>query len=173
MPRPGASYRRRSGLVLASESYRQSGLLPIATRPMTRGGESMQVSTPRRAALGALALVALGLALAGCGGGSKAATSYAAAPTQSCLEGAGASVDASGWDYISKTAAGGSYSATVDGKLVILGFFHSPNDAKQALSAYSAAAPGGSFYRLGNATLSWDDSPTAADRGVVADCLTR
>jgi hypothetical protein len=113
-------------------------------------------------------------AVAGCGG---SATAYSAGPTRTCLKAAGATVDPDGWDYISKTARGGSYGVRVAGNFVAIGFFGTSNDAKRAIGAYSmfgdaANAPTDDVLsRHGNVTLSWDNTPTSHERSVIEGCL--
>jgi hypothetical protein len=116
------------------------------------------------------ALVVLVVVLAGCGGGGK---TYSASATRSCLEDAGATVDASGADYIAQAASGGGFEViTADRKILNVSFGKDNGEAKQILDSYRALGGGGNpgVYRKGNAVLVWDDDP-GADRDTVDGCL--
>jgi hypothetical protein len=116
----------------------------------------------------------LALIAAGCGGGST--TIYDAERTSACIA-KEATVDEKDSDFVSARASGGTYSATVGGTRVVLGFFGTVGDAKKAESAYKSAAAafpapiGDVLFRKGNVTMAWDEKPTSSQKSVVVDCL--
>lgn len=123
----------------------------------------------------AVALVLLAGVQVGCGGGSQ--ISYSAAATRQCLaEVADASVDSGGWDYISRTARGGSYRVNLGGDSVVLAFNGTVGAAGRMVAAYKAVAGGGStgdiLGQKGNVVWAWDAPPTSQESDSVMGCLT-
>jgi hypothetical protein len=124
--------------------------------------------------LSGLAVLALALTAAGCGGGSSA--TYHAKAASSCIA-KQATVNEKDSDFISARASDGTFSASVAGTRVVLGFFGTIDDAKKAESDYKAAAAAfpvpikDVLFRKGNVTMAWDEKPTSAQKSVVVDCL--
>jgi hypothetical protein len=128
-----------------------------------------------------LALAAV-LCLAGCGP-PKARTPghYTLKPTASCLRKSGlhVAVNPASLDFISGTAPAGALRSSRDGKVFVIAFGNSQQDANILVAGYRRSAPNKLERRRlrslldleGNAVIYWHTEPTASQADAVRSCL--
>jgi hypothetical protein len=120
-----------------------------------------------------LALAALVVAVAGCGGSDQHL--FTLAKTRDCMAGKGARIGGR-LDFIASTATGGAFQARLGSNTVTAVFGQTQEDARQIELAYTRAAGknigiGDVLARRLNVVLLWREHPSDEQLGTVADCL--
>ena len=120
----------------------------------------------RRGSIPALVLVA---AVAGCGGSPY--RGYGPDGTGVCLGRNGAVITVKDASAAARGAAGGGFKVTISGKTLNIAFGKDPQDAAAIRDSIDSAGGNAALYVKGNAVLSWDNGPTAAEQRIVDGCL--
>ena len=109
--------------------------------------------------------------VAGCGGASK---TYVFAPFRACVEGsATATFSASDGDYIALDAPGGGGGVRFAHNFVSVGFQRTENDASQVAGEGKAfGGDSAKVYNIGNVYISWDYTPSDAEKQVLDACIS-
>jgi hypothetical protein len=130
-----------------------------------------------------LLALAAALCLAGCGP-PKARTPghYTLKPTASCLKKGGlhVAINPSSLDFISETAPAGALRSARDGKVFVIAFGHSQEDANILVAGYRRSASSALERRRlrslldleGNAVVYWHTEPTVSQADAVRGCLS-
>jgi len=120
-----------------------------------------------------LALPAVVLGLAACGGGG--ATTYTEAASAKCLTAQGVTVSHD-VDFVASTALGGSFKAILSDNFVTVSFGDTTTDADNIADAYRrfrAANVGIAdvLRQQGNAVMLWHEHPSDTDISTITGCL--